>query len=101
MSAILIPANQYRLCLGGEPSERLLADVVHMQAASAWRPCQARDIVVKPASYTGTGAGLLLPPPGSHARPLRAGKICSYPGWLKTAYLQSSRSRPTFLRWCG
>jgi hypothetical protein len=30
MSAILIPANQYRLYLGGEPSERLLADVIHL-----------------------------------------------------------------------
>jgi GNAT superfamily N-acetyltransferase len=29
-SAILIPANQYRLYLGGEPSERLLAEVVHL-----------------------------------------------------------------------
>jgi GNAT superfamily N-acetyltransferase len=29
-SAILIPANHYRLFLGGEPSERLLADVVHL-----------------------------------------------------------------------
>jgi GNAT superfamily N-acetyltransferase len=29
-SVILIPANQYRLYLGGEPSERLLADVVHL-----------------------------------------------------------------------
>jgi RimJ/RimL family protein N-acetyltransferase len=29
-SAILIPANHYRLYLGGEPSERLLADVVHL-----------------------------------------------------------------------
>jgi GNAT superfamily N-acetyltransferase len=29
-SAILIPANQYRLYLGGEPLERLLADVIHL-----------------------------------------------------------------------
>jgi len=57
--------------------------------------------VVKPASYTGTGAGLLLPPPGSHARPQIAGKVCYYPGWLKTAYLQSSQPESTFLRLCG
>jgi hypothetical protein len=60
-----------------------------------------RDASVKPVSYTGMGAGLLLPPPGSHARPQAAGKICYYPGWLKTAYLQSSQSQPIFLRLCG
>jgi hypothetical protein len=57
--------------------------------------------MVKPVSYTRTGAGLLLPPPGSHARPQTAGKICYYPGWFKTAYLQSSHPQPTFLRLCG
>ena len=46
-------------------------------------------------------SGLLLPPPGFHARPQRAGKICYYPGWLKTAYLQSSHPQPIFLRLCG
>jgi putative transposase len=75
--------------------------LVQMQATSTWQPGQARDRLVTPVSYTRTGAGLLLPPPGSHTRPQIAGKICSYPGWLKTAYLQSSHPQPTFLRLCG
>jgi putative transposase len=75
--------------------------LIQMQTTSVWHPCQVRDASVKPVSYTGMGAGLLLPPPGSHARPQAAGKICYYPGWLKTAYLQSSQSQPTFLRLCG
>jgi hypothetical protein len=75
--------------------------LVQMQATSTWQPCQVRDRLVKPVFYTRTGAGLLLPPLGSHARPQMAGKICSYPGWLKTAYLQSSHPQPTFLRLCG
>jgi len=40
--------------------------------------------------HAGAGAGLLLPPPDSHVRPIRSGKICHAPGWFKTAYLQSS-----------
>jgi hypothetical protein len=72
-----------------------------MQATSTARRSVMRDSSVKPVSYTGMGAGLLLPPPGSHARPQTAGKICYYPGWLKTAYLQSSQPQPTFLRLCG
>jgi putative transposase len=75
--------------------------LVQMQASSTAKRSVVRDRVVKPVSYTGAGAGLLLPPPGSHARPQRAGKICYYPGWLKTAYLQSSQPQPTFLRLCG
>jgi putative transposase len=75
--------------------------LTQMQASSTARRYFVRDPSVKPVSYMGTGAGLLLPPPGSHARPQRAGKICSYPGWLKTAYLQSSQPQPTFLRLCG
>jgi predicted RNA-binding Zn-ribbon protein involved in translation (DUF1610 family) len=75
--------------------------LIQMQTTSVWHPCQVRDASVKPVSYTEMGAGLLLPPPGSHARPQAAGKICYYPGWLKTAYLQSSHPQPTFLRLCG
>jgi predicted RNA-binding Zn-ribbon protein involved in translation (DUF1610 family) len=75
--------------------------LVQMQASSTARRYFVRDAFVKPVSYTGAGAGLLLPPPGSHARPQRAGKICYSPGWLKTAYLQSSQPQPTFLRLCG
>jgi transposase len=75
--------------------------LAQMQATSTAKRYFMRDRMVKPVSYTGAGAGLLLPPPGSHARPQAAGKICSYPGWLKSAYLQSSHPQPTFLRLCG
>jgi putative transposase len=75
--------------------------LVQMQATSTAKRKVVRDPFVKPVSYTGAGAGLLLLPPGSHARPQSAGKICYYPGWLKTAYLQSSHPQPTFLRLCG
>jgi putative transposase len=75
--------------------------LTQMQASSTAKRCVVRDALVKPVSYTRMGAGLLLPPPGSHARPQRAGKICYYPGWLKSAYLQSSQPQPTFLRLCG
>jgi hypothetical protein len=75
--------------------------LAQMQATSTARRSVVRDALVKPVSYTGAGAGLLLPPPGSHARPQIAGKICYYPGWFKTAYLQSSQPQSTFLRLCG
>jgi hypothetical protein len=75
--------------------------LVQMQATSTARRSVVRDESVKPVSYTGAGAGLLLPPPGSHARPQAAGKIIYSPGWLKTAYLQSSQPQSTFLRLCG
>ena len=75
--------------------------LTQMQATSTATRSVVRDQVVKPVSYTGAGAGLLLPPPGFHARPQRTGKICYYPGWFKTAYLQSSQPQSTFLRLCG
>ena len=49
----------------------------------------------------GGGRRAAVAPPGFHARPQIAGKICYAPGWFKTAYLQSSHLRPTFLRLCG
>ncbi|TMC91705.1 MAG: hypothetical protein E6J11_19865 [Chloroflexi bacterium] len=58
------------------------------------------DPSVKPVSYTGAGAVLLLPPTGSHTRPMPSGKVY-YPGWTRTAFLQSSLSKETFLRLCG
>jgi hypothetical protein len=75
--------------------------LAQMQESRTAKRYFVRDRVVKPVPYTGAGAGLLLPPPGFHARPQMAGKICYYPGWLKTAYLQSSQPQPTFLRLCG
>jgi len=42
--------------------------LTQLQASSTAKRSVVRDQVVKPASSTGAGAGLLLPPPGSHAR---------------------------------
>jgi putative transposase len=65
------------------------------------RSCAISDSIVKPASYTGVGAVLLLPPPGSKARPQLSGKRYDYPGWCSCAFLQSSQPRTLFLRLCG
>jgi putative transposase len=72
-----------------------------LKQTSKARSCSMTDPRVKPVSYTGAGAVLLLPPPGSHARPIVSGKICYYPGWLGSAFLQSSQKKPIFLRLCG
>ena len=45
--------------------------LAQMQASSTAKRYFVRDPFVKPVSYTRTGAGLLLPPPGSHARSVR------------------------------
>jgi putative transposase len=65
------------------------------------RSCVISDPIVKPASYTGAGAVLLLPPPGSHARPQVSGKRYDYPGWCGSVFLQSSQPQALFLRLCG
>jgi len=55
---------------------------------------------LKPASYTGAGSALRLPPTGPRpARHLR-GTICYYPGWLGSAFLQSSQLKSVFPRLC-
>jgi hypothetical protein len=65
------------------------------------RACLISDPQVKPVSYTGAGSALLLPPTGTNpARHVR-GKICYAPGWLGSAFLQSSQSRAVFLRLYG
>jgi putative transposase len=74
---------------------------LQMKTTGKARSCSIADPLVKPASYTGTGSALLLPPTGSHARPLVSGKICYYPGWLGSAFLQSSQQKAVFLRLCG
>ncbi len=78
-----------------------VAYLVHMKHTSKARSCSISDPRVKPVSYTGAGAVLLLPPTGSHARPILSGKICYYPGWLGSAFLQSSHKKHVFLRLCG
>jgi putative transposase len=71
-----------------------------MKQTSKARSCSIVDPRVKPVSYTAAGAVLLLPPTGSHARPSVSGKICYYPGWLGSAFLQSSQRKAVFLRLC-
>jgi len=78
-----------------------VAYLVQMKHTGKARSCSIIDPRVKPASYTGAGAVLLLPPTGNHpARNVR-GKICYYPGWLGSAFLQSSQKKDLFLRLCG
>jgi predicted RNA-binding Zn-ribbon protein involved in translation (DUF1610 family) len=78
-----------------------MTTLAQMQASNTTQRYFVRDTLVKPVSYTGMGAGLLLPPPGSHARPQIAGKMCYYPGWLGSVFLQSSQPKAVFLRLCG
>jgi putative transposase len=78
-----------------------VAYLIQMKHTGKARSCSVADPRVKPVSYTGTGAVLLLPPTGNHpARNIR-GKICYYPGWLGSAFLQSSQEKTVFLRLCG
>src|SRR5437588_12119572 len=53
-----------------------------MKQTGKARSCPITHPRVKPVSYTGAGAALLLPPPSTHARPIVSGKICYYPGCL-------------------
>ncbi len=78
-----------------------VAYLMPMKQVGKARSCLITDPRVKPVSYTGAGAVLLLPPPGSHACPIRSGKICYYPGWFGSAFLQSSQPKAVFLRLCG
>ncbi len=78
-----------------------VAYLIQMKHTGKARACSIFDPQVKPVSYTGTGAVLLLPPTGNHpARNIR-GKMCYYPGWLGSAFLQSSHQKHIFLRLCG
>ena len=78
-----------------------VAYLLQMKQTGKARSCSMTDQRVKPVSYTGTGAVLLLPPTGNHpARNIR-GKICYYPGWLGSVFLQSSQKKSVFLRLCG
>jgi hypothetical protein len=78
-----------------------VAYLLQMKHTGKARSCSIYDPRVKPVSYTGPGAVLLLPPTGNHpARNVR-GKICYYSGWLGSAFLQSSHKKHLFLRLCG
>jgi predicted RNA-binding Zn-ribbon protein involved in translation (DUF1610 family) len=78
-----------------------VAYLIQMKHMGKARSCSITDLRVKPVSYTGTGSALLLPPTSPHARPPRAGKMCYYPGWYGSAFLQSSQPKAVFLRLCG
>ncbi len=78
-----------------------VAYLMQMKHTGKARACSITDPRVKPVSYTGTGAVLLLPPTGSHTRPILSGKMCYYPGWFGSAFLQSSQPKAVFLRLCG
>jgi hypothetical protein len=78
-----------------------VAYLLQMKHTGKARACSVADPRVKPVSYTGAGAVLLLPPPGSQTRPLQSGKRCYYPGWFGSAFLQSSQPKAVFLRLCG
>ncbi len=78
-----------------------IAYLMQMKQMGKTRSCSIADPRVKPVSYTGMGSALLLPPTGSHPRPMLPGKICYYPGWLGSAFLQSSHKKQVFLRLCG
>jgi putative transposase len=78
-----------------------VAYLVQMKQTGKARSCSISDPRVKPVTYTGAGAVLLLPPPGSHACPILSGKMCYYPGWFGSAFLQSSQPKAVFPRLCG
>ena len=78
-----------------------IAYLIQMKELGKARACSIFDPRVKPASYTGAGAVLLLPPPGSHTRPILSGKMYYYPGWFGSAFLQSSQPKAVFPRLCG
>jgi putative transposase len=78
-----------------------VAYLLQMKHTGKARPCSVTDPRVKPVSYTGTGSALLLPPTNPHIRPILSGKICYYPGWYGSAFLQSSQPKAVFLRLCG
>ncbi len=77
-----------------------VAFLTHMQRTNMAHAFSVTDPMVKPVSYTGAGAVLLLPPTGSKTRPMPSGKVY-YPGWTRSAFLQSSQVKETFLRLCG
>jgi len=53
---------------------------------------------LKPASYTGGGSALRLPPTEPRSARHARGRISYYPGWLCSAFLQSSHPRSLFPR---
>ena len=75
-----------------------VAYLIQMKTTGKARACSIFDPRVKPASYTGAGAVLLLPPLGPHAYPNPSGKLFYYPGWHASVFLQSSQPKAVFPR---
>jgi transposase len=78
-----------------------VAYLLQMKTLGKVRACSITDLRVKPVSYTGAGSVLLLPPIGTTPTRHVRGKICYCPGWLASAFLQSSQPKAVFLRLCG
>src|SRR5713226_3499697 len=78
-----------------------VAYLLQMKTLGKARPCSITDSRVKPVSYTGAGSVLLLPPIGTYPTRHIREKICYAPGWLGSAFLQSSQPKAVFLRLCG
>jgi putative transposase len=78
-----------------------VAYLLQMKHTGKGRSCSITDPRVKPVSYTGTGSVLLLPPTETTSARHVRGKICYAPGWLGSAFLQSSQPKAVFLRLCG
>ncbi len=70
-----------------------LAFLLHVQRTSHYRWFSVTDKSVKPTSYTGVGAALLVPPPiRLDSPPETAGRIC-ITGWPASVWLSSSYNR--------
>src|SRR5262249_13948448 len=69
--------------------------LTQLQASSTAKRYFVRDRVVKPVSSTGAGAGLLLPPPGSHARRWRGRSAPLLAGSRPPTCSHHTRSRPS------
>jgi putative transposase len=78
-----------------------VAYLLQMKQSGKARSCSITDPRVKPVSYTGAGSVLLLPPTEIRSARHVRGKICYAPGWLGSAFLQSSQPRAVFLRLYG
>jgi putative transposase len=78
-----------------------VAYLLQMKHMGRARSCSISDPRVKPVSYTGAGSALLLPPTGNRPARCVRGKFCYCPGWLGSAFLQSSQKKALFLRLCG
>jgi putative transposase len=75
--------------------------LLQMKHTGKGRSCSITDPRVKPVSYTGAGSALLLPPTETTSARHVRGNICYCPGWLGSAFLQSSQPKAVFLRLCG